>query len=191
MGQANTGMCPVETLVYRDPCPPTALPSAGTGVREPLQLWAQQPSTPETLPLRNVCHRCVQLLWCWFYNKAFKGSQELVNEKYTPKRLLSEVAYYRISFEYKSITVHFQRSSVVYRLCVAEVKVPRVQARGGLHSSQGHQSTFFFGQDRVCRVTCFDQECKEKIGSLFGRSVFAIPGEFCVTAVKAIDSYSL
>lgn len=77
------------------------------------------------------------------------------------------------------MTVHFKKTSPLFRLCVAERPHESVIERGtGLHASDGHQAMFLFGQGGVCRVKYFDTVCQQQLNCpILGRVIFHIDAD--------------
>jgi hypothetical protein len=114
--------------------------------------------------IRELAWRCVQVLWCGYYSKL-----KHLKEFYMLYRQFSaHVAYFWVSPKHRSILVHYQRSSPVYKLCVSTHPHERVIARNGFHASHGHTAMVCFGDGGIIRMKCFDNECTQKCASVFG-----------------------
>ena len=56
----------------------------------------------------------------------------------------STVDYFLVSAKFKSVTIHFKRSTKVFKLCVCPVQNDGVVQRGGFHAGDGHRIEFVF-----------------------------------------------
>jgi hypothetical protein len=104
--------------------------------------------------------------------------------------LLAHVDYMWVSKAYRSITVHYKRTTPVFHLCVSAVQHPGVAKRGnGLHGSDGHQAMFQFLEGGACRVKCYDHVCQQHLQNrVLGRVVCALPACLVADALEVLTA---
>lgn len=133
---------------------------------------------------RILGHNCVRHLWCQYYSKL-----KVLKPCYTRhNKFFEDVSHFTVSWLYKSVAVHFKRTSVVYSMCVCPEPHERVVERGGFHASDGHRATLCFGQDKVCYVSCYDSYCQGVVGNKLGIQVFQIPNPLLNEAMQCFSS---
>ena len=107
--------------------------------------------------LRELGWSCVQVAWCQHYSRLPALKPDFIHHQ----TFFNTVDYFLVSAKFKSVTIHFKRSTKVYKLCVCPVQNDRVVQRGGFHASDGHRIEFVFARGYVnqWRNKCFDEEC--------------------------------
>lgn len=115
--------------------------------------------------LRGLGWRCVAVVWCQHYCRI----PALKPEYMSHKDFFDAVEYFHVSAEFQSLTIHFKRTSRVYKLCVCPAQLDRVVQRGGFHASDGHVVIFDFSKSgKQWSNRCFDEKCVQAVESWRG-----------------------
>lgn len=129
---------------------------------------------------------CALAAWRHFYglDERTRSQYPEVGIQKTPVSFLRSVSYFWIDPNLKHVIIHYNRASLVYKLCVSAVPPERVAERGSFHKSDGHHALMSFSGDKCCYVSCFDIECKQA-NPVYGRKVFSLPEELYQLGCKS------
>ena len=135
--------------------------------------------------LRDLGWSCVRTAWCQHYSKL----PSLKPEYRSHLTFFNALDYFLVSSKFRSLTIHFKRSTKVYKLCVCPVQHDRVVQRNGFHASDGHRIEFAFsnGYVNLWRNKCFDQQCVRSLNDKRGTARGDIPYPVQMEAMHAFS----
>lgn len=128
---------------------------------------------PVSKSLRDLGWSCVRVAWCQHYSKLPALKPEYMRHEL----FFKAVEYFLACPAFKSMTIHFRRSTNVYKLCVCPLQNERVVQRNGFHASDGHRVEFVFSNEYVnqWRNKCFDEQCVRALSDRRGTARGDIP----------------
>lgn len=132
---------------------------------------------------RELGWGCVRVAWCQHYSRLPALKPDFINHE----TFFSTVDYFHVEAKFKRVTIHFKRSTKVFKLCVCPVQNDRVVQRGGFHASDGHMIQFVFANGYVnqWRNKCFDEECVASLSDKLGTARGDIPQPLQMKAFAA------